>query len=246
MLFRKSLAGLTLAAAMALPAQAEMTDAERREFRDEVREYLLENPEVLMEAIGVLEQRQAAEKLQDDQALVQVNADAIFNDEGSFVGGNPDGDITIVEFMDYNCGYCKRAFPEVDTLVRKDGNIRFIVKEFPILGESSVLASRFALATRMVEGDEAYEDVHNAMMSLRGGIAEAALMRLADDKGYDGDAIKAQMNSDEVNKVLADTQALAQRLQITGTPTFVMEDQMVRGYVPLENMVQIVAQLRAE
>ncbi|MEN8840679.1 MAG: thioredoxin domain-containing protein, partial [Octadecabacter sp.] len=134
-------------------AQDTMTEAERTEFRAEVRAYLLENPEVLMEAIAVLETRQAqAEVLRDDQ-LVAMNMNALLDDGFSYVGGNPDGDITIIEFTDYRCGFCRRAHPEVAELLESDGNIRMITKEFPILGEQSVVASQFAVATKIVAGD---------------------------------------------------------------------------------------------
>ena len=109
-----------------------MTDAEKAEFGTQVREYLLENPEVIIEAINILEQRNAAVEAQQDKELVAANADELFNDGYSWVGGNPDGDITLVEFMDYRCGYCRRAVPEVASLLAEDGNIRLIIKEFPI------------------------------------------------------------------------------------------------------------------
>ncbi len=125
-----------------------MTDEERQLFRAEVRAYLLDNPEVLIEAISVLEARQQQAQINGDLALVAQYSEAIFNDGYSFVGGNPDGDITIVEFLDYRCGFCKRAFPEVTELIASDGNIRFVIKEYPILGEQSTLASRFALSVR--------------------------------------------------------------------------------------------------
>jgi len=249
---RRAPFGAALAAALALSAGAaradiaDMSDTEREAFREEVRAYLLEHPDVLMEAIAVLEQRQAEAQAQGDALLVRQNAEAIFEDEGSFVTGNPDGDITIVEFMDYNCGYCKRAFPEVEALLEQDGNIRFIVKEFPILSESSVLAARFALATREVAGDAAYEAVHDALMEGRGAISQASLDRLARDLDLDAKAIRGEMQSDTVNAILARNQRLAQALQVTGTPTFVMQDMLVRGFLPLDGMREIVASLRAE
>lgn len=236
-------------AALAAPASAldlsAMTDAEKAAFRAEIRAYLLDNPEVIMEAVAVLEQRQQAQKAADEVNLVRVNADAIFNDGYSWVGGNPDGDITLVEFMDYRCGYCRKAFDEVNQLLESDGNIRFIVKEFPILGEESVLASRFAIATKIVAGDDAYEKVHNALMTYRGKVAEGALRRIAKDADIDADAVLAKLESPEVNDVIARNHQLAGRLSITGTPTFVLGEEMLRGYVPLDGMQQIVEEVRA-
>jgi len=153
---------LALAASLALVAAplaaqgiGDMTDAERSTFRTEVRDYLLENPEVLIEAISVLEERQAQAEAVQDQSLVLSNAEAIFESPHDWEGGNPDGDIVLVEFMDYRCGYCRRAQPDVERLVSTDGNIRYIVKEFPILGEQSVMASRFAISTLQTLGDDA-------------------------------------------------------------------------------------------
>ncbi|MFT4706520.1 MAG: protein-disulfide isomerase [Yoonia sp.] len=223
-----------------------MTDGERAAFRSEIRSYLMENPEVLMEAIGVLEEREQATAANNDVTLAQDYAGQLFNDGHSFVGGNPDGDITIVEFMDYRCGFCKKAFPEVAALIAGDGNIRYIVKEFPILGEASLLASQFAIAVKIVAGDEAYEDVHNTLMEFRGDVTQNSLNRLAESLDLDVAAITVEMGGSEVATVINDNRLLGQAMQITGTPTFVVQDQMLRGYVPFAQMEQIVAAVRRD
>ncbi len=237
---------LALVLTLATPAVAQevMSDAERATFRAEVRAYLLENPEVLMEAIGILEERQQAAQMQAEEAMLAASQDQLLNDGFSYVGGNPDGDITVVEFLDYRCGYCKKAHPEVAELISQDGNIRYIVKEFPILGEQSTMASQFAVATKLVAGDAAYYDVHNTLMAYRGDFSEAALGRVAEGLGLDATPILAAMNSDEVAAILNANRVLGQQLQINGTPTFVVQDEMLRGYVPLDQMQQIVAELR--
>jgi protein-disulfide isomerase len=221
-----------------------MTDTQRATFRAEVRAYLMENPEVLMEAIAVLENRQEQAEATRDETLAQVNMNALIDDGFSFVGGNPDGDITIVEFIDYRCGFCRRAHPEVAELVTSDGNIRIITKEFPILGEQSVLASQFAVATKTVAGDEAYKLVSDALIALQSDVTPTSLSSLASAFDLDDDAIFAEMNSDATKAVLANNRALGDRMQITGTPTFVFGDQMVRGYINLAQMRQIVEQER--
>ncbi|MGR3454549.1 DsbA family protein [Pseudooceanicola sp.] len=225
---------------------AEMSEQERAAFHAEIREYLLANPEVIFEAVAVYEQRQAQGQAAQDEALVQTNAEAIFDDGFSWVGGNPEGDVTVVEFMDYRCGYCRKAFDEVNELLESDGNIRFIVKEFPILGEASVLSSRFAVATRQVAGDEAYHAVHDALMTFTGQPDEAALTRMAESLALDPAPILAAMDSDAVISELEETRALAQRLQINGTPTFVIGDTMLRGYAPLDAMRGLVEEARAD
>ncbi len=246
---------LILAAALAMttlanPALATdiitMTDTERDVFRAEVRAYLMENPEVLLEAIAVLEEREATQAAGNDQALIAANADDIYNDGVSYVGGNPDGDITIVEFSDYRCPYCKRAHPEVAELVATDGNVRLIYKEFPILGQDSLTTAQFALATQMVAGPEAYVKVSNALMDLRGAPSDTALTKIAEGLGLDAAALLEKMKSTEVAQAIQANRALGQRLQISGTPTFILGDQVVRGYVPLENMRALVEEARGE
>lgn len=233
-------------AALTTPLTAqEMTTEERATFRSEIRAYLLENPEVLMEAIGVLEERQAAEARANDVAMVSNHANVLFNSKLSFVGGNPDGDFTVVEFLDYRCGFCKRAHPEVAELLNRDGNIRYVIKELPILGEESVLASRYALAVQQIAGDDAYYDVHNTLMEFQGNISDASLGRMSGAFGLDHDAVTEAMYGPDVAEIIAENRALANALSITGTPSFVFEDQMLRGYVPLNQMEQIVAQLRS-
>lgn len=247
-MIRIAAVALTALTLVSGPARAidltEMTDDERAIFRAEVRAYLMDNPEVIIEAVNLLEQRQAEAQNQADLALVADNVDELFDDGFSWVGGNPDGDITIVEFMDYRCAYCRRAKPEVAKLLENDGNIRLIVKELPILGEASVISSRFAVATKQVAGDAAYEQVHISLMELDGEPSEIILRRLADGLALDTDAILARMDSDEVTHEIARTRALAQRLKINGTPTFVLQDELLRGFVPADQMAEMVAEKR--
>lgn len=223
---------------------ADMTDAQRDTFRAEVRAYLLESPEVLMEAMAVLEDRQEQAEATRDETLAQVNMNALLNDGFSFVGGNPDGDITIVEFVDYRCGFCRRAHPEVAELVTSDGNIRIITKEFPILGEQSMLASQFAVATKTVAGDAAYKLISDSLITLNPDVTPASLGSLAAAFDLDADAIFVEMKSEATKAVLANNRALGDRMQITGTPTFVFGDQLVRGYINLAQMRLIIEQER--
>lgn len=247
-MIRRTLAALALSGALALPAAAfdisAMTEEERAQFRDEIRAYLLDNPEIIMEAVGVLEAREQAAAAALDTQLVQANASAIFEDDHSWTGGNPEGDITLVEFIDYRCGFCRRAHPEVEELIASDGNIRRIIKEFPILGEQSTLSARFAIATKLTAGDEAYKMAHDALITMRTEATPAALDRLAAELEFDADAIMTTMMSPEVDAIIAENHALAQELGISGTPTFVMEDRMLRGYLPLEELRVVVSEAR--
>lgn len=244
----KRLSALAVAALIANAAPAadltDMTEAERQAFREEVRAYLLENPEVLMEAIAVLEEREAAAQASADVNLVRDYADALLNDPKDWVGGNPDGDVVMVEFLDYRCGYCRRAHDEVAELLESDGNIKIIVKEYPILGEDSIKASRFAIATLQQAGDAAYKKVADELMQIRGQMSDGNLRKVANRLELDADSILGAMDSDEVTAVIAANHALGREMQINGTPTFVVGDQLLRGYLPLDGMRDVVAEVR--
>lgn len=232
----------------AVPAQAfdmsNMSDAERQQFRDEIRSYLLENPEVLMEAIDVLRARQDAQAAEDaaaerqaDQQLVGQHRDELYNDGISYVGGNPDGDLTIVEFLDYRCTYCRRAHPELADIVKRDGNIRLIVKEFPILGPESVTSSRVAVATLQTQGPEAYLRMHDVLMTYDGPVNDRTIERLAMSAAVDPAPILATYDSPEVAEHIEKVRDLAMKMRVSGTPTFTIGDVVVRGYLPAEQFI---------
>lgn len=249
-MLRSTLTALALTALMAPAASAfdidQMTDNERAIFRSEIRDYLLENPEVLMEAIQVLEERRAGQAAEQEKLMLSQNYDSIYNDGYSFIGGNPDGDVTMVEFLDYRCGYCKRAFPGVEDLVATDGNIRFVIKEFPILGEASTLASRYAIAAKMLSGDTVYKQLHDKLMTWNGDINEAALSRISSGLDLDHQAVLAKMNDDDVTAIIQKNRDLATLLQIQGTPTFIVGETFVRGFAEPEQMREFVRLVREE
>jgi len=221
-----------------------MTPDERGTFRAEVRAYLLENPEVLIEAMDILRIREAEAEVQADTRLLSQFGDAIYNDGVSWVGGNPDGDITIVEFLDYRCGYCRRAYGEIQAMLAEDGKIRRVVKEFPILGEDSDESAKLALATLQVLGDEAYGRMHDVLMTFEGPVTDQTLPLIARRADIDIDQVLPAMESDAVAEHIASIRLLAQRLNVTGTPAFVVGATMVRGYVPKDAMSRIVAEER--
>lgn len=244
---RSILAALMLSAS-ALPALAfdihDMTEEDREAFGEAVRAYLMEEPEVLVEAITALEQRRLADEATNDIALVAANRDAIFSDEHSWVGGNPDGDMTIVEFLDYRCVVCRNVSAELEKTVEEDGNIRLIFKEFPILGQESDLASRFAIAVKQIAGDDTYKEVHDALMVMRQRVTAESLATIAEKLDLDADEIFNLMHTEDVNAVLRANHQLAERMGVMGTPTFVIDDNMLRG-APPEGMEAAIAALRA-
>jgi protein-disulfide isomerase len=239
-----------IAALAGFPAQAEdaatMSDADRAALRDEVRAYLLEHPEVLIEAMDVLQAREEEAAMLRDVQMVSTNASDIFANPNDWVGGNPKGDITLVEFMDYRCGYCRKAYDEVEALIKADGNIRFVVKEFPILGEASLLSSQFAIAVLQLHGNDAYDAAHTALIALRGEPTTETLARLATDLGLEPKPILDRMNTPPVMQVIQENHALAEAMEITGTPAFVLKDMVMRGYAPLDVMQDFVADARTE
>lgn len=216
----------TPAAALDLSA---MTEAEREAFGSAVREYLMENPQVLVEAINVLEVRQAEAGVENDRALIAANREPIFEDGASWVGGNPEGDLDLVEFIDYRCTYCREFNPEVQAAVEEDGNIRLILKELPILGEESEMAARFAIAVHQIAGDDAYLAAHNALMEMRGRVTAQSLGTIAGQIGVDGDEVLNRMNTESVSAVLRANRQLADSMAIRGTPAFIIGDEMLRG-----------------
>jgi protein-disulfide isomerase len=243
---RAALGVAVLAGAVAAaPLHAEMTPEERSAFRAEVRAYLLENPELLTEMLALLDERQQAATADTDRTRIEANAGALFDDGYSFVGGNPGGGLTMVEFVDYQCGYCRRAHPEVMTLVESDGDIRRIVKDFPILGPGSELAARAAIATLIAKGPDGYATVNERLMGLEGPVNDAVLDATLKAAGLDPAEIRAGMDAPEVTRRIEANLALGRELAIQGTPTFVFADQMLRGYVPLDAMRGIVSELRA-
>ena len=247
-----ALALLPLALGLAAPAAAQgladgpLEAEERALLRSEVRRYLLEHPEVIMEAIQVLEQRRRDAESAAEADLVARLADEIFEDGYSYVAGNPDGDITVVEFLDYQCGYCKRAHPEVRELVESDPGLRYVIKEFPILGPASLTAARAAMAAMEQDDGRRYLAFNDALMEHEGRLTDAAVWEIAGEVGLDVARLREDAASDAIAGRIDRTRSLARALNIEGTPTFVIGDRLVRGYVPLERMRDAVAEARAE
>ena len=219
---------------------SKMSAADRALLQEEIRLYLLENPEIIIEAVEVLRKKEKQAAIRSDFELVKKNKKAIFEDGFSFIVGNPNGDITLVEFVDYRCGYCKKAHNEVEKLLSTDGNIRFVIKEFPILGDDSLMLSKFALAVKVVHGDEMYKLVHDILIKMKAPPSEKAFDQIISNLNLDAKLVESARESNEINGMIAYTRTLAERLKISGTPTFVMNDELIRGYVPFDALISIV------
>lgn len=217
--------------------------AEVENIEQIVRDYLLRNPEVLVEALTLYEQRRAEAEEQRRLTAVSDRKEELENDPASPVAGNPDGDVVVVEFFDYRCPYCRRAADTLETAMKADGNVRVVFKEFPILGPESVEGAKAALAAAK-QGK--YEAFHFALMREPGDMSTAHLRRTAEDVGMDADLMERDMKSEGINSALRRNYALAEELSIRGTPAFVIGGTLVPGAVSLEEMEQLIAEARAK
>ncbi len=230
--------------AVAAPAE-EISAEERALLRTEIRAYLLENPEVLREAMAILEEREAAEAARADTQRVQDNATQLFDDGYSFVGGNPEGKITIVEFIDYQCGFCKRAHPEIQAIIESDPDVRYVVKELPLLGPASTVAARVAMAILEYHGPEVYGRFNDALLTHRSRLTEQVIANLAAEVGADLTVITTLAEDRLITERLNANRTLANAINLTGTPTFVIGETMVRGFVPEADIRAILEQEKA-
>lgn len=231
--------------ALAVPAVAQTTFSEdqKKEIGEIVRAYLLDHPEVLLEVSKELDSRQQeAESKKRDQAL-KSNAKAIFQSPGDFVAGNPDGDVTMVEFFDYNCAWCKKGFPEVMSLLGRDKKLRFVLKEFPIFGGDSDYAAMAALASRQ-QGK--YWEFHQAMLGHEGKLTRALVDEIAAKVGLDVARLKVDMKGKDVLQTIEDNRKLAEKLAISGTPAFIIDNNLVPGYLPEDGLQAAINGVRSE
>ena len=222
---------------------AEFSESQRKEMEAIIKDYLLANPDLLRDMSQLLEQKEKlAEEGQRKGALVS-NADQIFRDGTDFIAGNPNGKVTMVEFFDYNCGWCKKGFPEVLALIEADKDLKFVMKEFPIFGGDSDYAAQAAIAANK-QGK--YWGLHVAMMSHEGKITKEAVDELAGAQGLDMARLKKDMESPETAGILERNHNLAQSLAINGTPAFIIDDRLVPGYLPQAELASAINDVRAK
>jgi len=243
-LLAPALFALALSLPSAAPAPAQTINADQRgEIERIVREYLLAHPEVLQEALGELDKRQAAAEIEKHRAAVKENAAAIYNSPRHVTLGNPQGDVTMVEFFDYNCGYCKRALSDMTDLMKKDPKLKVVLKEFPVLGPGSVEAAQVAVAVRM-QDPKKYLDFHQKLLLGRGQADKARALAVAKEVGLDIARIERDLKSDEVAKTLEESMKLAEALGLNGTPSYVIGNDVVIGAVGLAALSQKVQAAR--
>jgi protein-disulfide isomerase len=239
----KPLFAATALALVSITSSAQAFDqSQKDDIGKIVREYLLANPEVLVEAQQALEQKRSEQRATQAKAAVGENAGAIFNSPNDIALGNPNGKTTIVEFFDYNCGYCKRALPDMDAIIKSNPDVRFVLKEFPILGQDSVDAHKISFALKQV-APEKYGDFHRAMMS--GPHAdEARAIEVAKSLGVSEEQLRAKLETTPQDDSVREAYDLATKLGITGTPSYVLGDEAVFGAVGATDLNAKIANVR--
>jgi protein-disulfide isomerase len=235
------IAALTLVTA---PAHAaEFSESQRSEIGAVVKEYLMQNPEVIRDAMQELQRKQEVAEAEARRSGVAKYADQLFNSKRHVVLGNPEGDVTLVEFFDYNCGYCKKAHADMEKLLDEDKGLRVILKEFPVLGQGSEEAAQVAVVVNKIAPDK-YRAFYDELLMSRGQVDGARALAVAADLGLDKAAIQAQLKDPEVGATINESYALAQALGINGTPSYVLKDDVVIGAVGYDALKEKIKSVR--
>lgn len=237
-----ALTALWLALLPASPARAAgFTPDQRKEIEAIIHDYLTNNPDVLLDVLQAAEDKMKADSRVKAETALGTRRKDLFEDPDSPIAGNPQGDVSLVEFFDYRCPYCKQVQPVVEKLLGEDRQLRFVYKEFPVLGPDSVVASRAALAARK-QGK--YDAFHKALMALKGQIDEAAVYKVAGSVGLDLDRLKKDMAAPDIDRMLKANANLADALDIRGTPGFVVGNEIVPGAIDLQSLKALIADAR--
>src|ERR1700733_7117412 len=229
-------AAVSLALAGAAPAVAQSFSADQREEIGKIiKDYLLTHPEVMQDVMAELEKRQQSADAEKHRAAVVENKATLFSSPHQVVLGNPQGNVTMVEFFDYNCGFCKRAMTDMLDLIKSNNNLKFVLKEFPVLGEGSVDAARVAVAARMQDANgKKYLEFHQKLLGGRGGADKMRALAVAKEVGFDMARIEKDMASDEAKKTIDENMKLADALGVSGTPSYVVGEEVVVGAVGID------------
>jgi protein-disulfide isomerase len=235
-----SLGVLAMAGSLAALAAAESGLSEEK-FGSMVRDYLLKHPEVLREVIDALDKKEKAAEAQASVQVISTRAKEIFRSADDHVAGNPAGKVSVVEFFDYNCGYCRHSLPDVLKLIDSDKDVRLVFKEFPILGPGSVTAAKAAIAARH---QDKYWNFHLALMRTPGTVDDAKVFEVAKTVGLDVPKLKSDMEKPEVAKIIAENHAMAQALGIQGTPAFIIDQTLIPGAPGYDGLSSAVAAVK--
>ena len=216
------------------PSRAEnFSDAQRGEIEKIIKEYLVSHPEVLEEASAELDKRKQAAEAEKAKVQIASNAKTLFFSPRQVTLGDTKGEVTLVEFFDYNCGYCKRALSDLTTIMKEDTKLRVVLKEFPVLGPGSLEAAQVAVAVRMQDSGKKYFDFHQRLLGGRGQADRAHALAAAKEAGFDMARIEKDMKSDEVRTSIEENMKLAEALGLNGTPSYIVGSEVVVGAVGL-------------
>lgn len=236
-----AIVGLMAATPVHAVMAASFSDAQRQEIGEVVKDYLLKNPEILQEVMTELERRQQEELSKSQAAALNDMRDTLMDSSHGSVVGNPKGDVTLVEFFDYNCGYCKRAVADIGSMIKQDPNLRVVLKDMPVLGQESIDASHVFLAVKQqISGDKLF-DYHSRLMLAKGRIGSAQALALAQEMGLDMARLKKDMDSQDIKAALQENFMLRDKLGLSGTPAFIVGGTVIPGAVgqkPLQTLVE--------
>lgn len=238
---KKTFTAVAIALALLLPLQVAAQDLSEDRVRELVLETIRDNPEIVMEAITILQSREAEAQAASQAEVLAGEREVLERDPNAPVLGNPEGDVTVVEFFDYNCPYCRRVKPEIEALLEADPNVRLVYREWPILGEGSIFAARAALAARE---QGLYEQFHWAMMAMNGRANASSVLRIAEEVGLDVPQLRRDMEAPEVAEHIQTSMRLTQALGLNGTPSFVIGDALVPGIVDVDQLQTLVTDAR--
>lgn len=231
-------AAFIVTATTQVPAE-QFSDGQKSQIEQIIHDYLLENPQVVEDAMQELERRKTEEERVAAITTIRENSDVLFWSNRHAVLGNPDGDVTLVEFFDYNCGYCKRALVDILKLLDEDENIRLVLKEFPVLGKPSLEAARVSIAASRVDPNK-YVEFHQKLLLGQSRANRETAMALAQQLNFDMDALNEEMEGSEILATLEEVYDIAAKLKLTGTPSFVIGEEVVNGAIPMESMKEKV------
>ena len=234
---------LLLAAAVPAGAADMSVSPDRQAIEQIIHDYLMAHPEVVIESLKAGDARAKEQAEAETRAQIVKHRDELVHDAKSPEGGNPAGDVTIVEFFDYRCPYCKEVEPSLEALVKEDGRIRVVYKEFPILGPESMIASRVSLAA-LKQSPQKYARLHLALMNAKGELSQESIMKAAEAAGLDIARIKTDMNGPEVDALIKRNYDLAEQLNLRGTPVFIIGNEMTPGAVDMPIFKKMVAEAR--
>ena len=225
-------------------ASAPLTETQVATVREIIRDHLIANPEIVRDAIDELQRKEQEAEAVAQVATISADKDRLFTSSRQVVLGNPQGDVTLVEFFDYNCGYCKRAHADMKRLIEEDKNLRFVLKEFPVLGDGSVEAAHVGAAVNLIAPDR-YFAFHDALIAERGQVNGERALAVASDLGMDLAKLRETMSSDEVKETIAEVYDLANKLSLTGTPSYVTPREVVVGAVGYDALKASIEEVRA-